>query len=88
MYILTQSVGHLHRVFFLSHTCSIDLVRAVMLAYEVPLEDMESFMKELSEGRCGMSLVFMYHSDALASGHSYQNNAHIKMADHIEVCVG
>jgi len=57
-----------------------------MLAYEVPLDKMESFMKELSEGRSGMSLVFMYHSDALASGHSYQNNAHIKMADHIEVC--
>lgn len=64
---------------------SIDLVRAVLLAYDVPVEEMEVFMKDLSEGRRGMSLVFTYHSDALLTGHSSQNSAHIKMIDHIEV---
>ena len=29
----------------------------------------------------------MYHSDALISGHSYQNSVHIKMADHIDVSI-
>lgn len=41
-------------------------------------------MTQLAEGKSGLSLVFMHHCDSLKSGHSYQNNAHIMLSDHLE----
>lgn len=42
-------------------------------------------MEQLVENKNGLSLVFMHHSDSLKSGHSYQNDAHITLTDHLDV---
>ena len=64
---------------------STHLIKCVITAYGTQREDMESFVKQLAEGKKGLSLVFMHHSDALRSGHSFHNDAHITLIDHLDV---
>ena len=61
--------------------CSVDFVRALLFAFSVPGEEVEPFVLKLSQGKHGMSLVFVHHKDALESRH----RVHIKLADHANV---
>ena len=65
--------------------CSAFFVKSILFACKVDKEDRRSFVRNLAEGSRGISLVFMHHRDALRSGHSYQNDAHIMLTDHVEV---
>lgn len=68
-----------------SDHCSVHFVKSVLLACEVTAEGTTGFVKDLAEGKSGLSLVFMHHRDSLKSGHSYQNDAHITLMDHLDV---
>ena len=65
------------------------LIKSLLIAYNVHTEEERKiFVKQLSEEKNGLSLVFMHHRDSLISGHSYQNNAHIVLVDHVQVMQG
>ena len=52
---------------------------------QVPQSGKRQFLKGLAQGTGGMTLVFMHHNDALRSGSSYQNYAHIAVDECLEV---
>ena len=58
-----------------------------MLACDIPEAKLPSFVRVLAEGQGGLSLVFMHHADSLKSKTSYQNDARIRLKDHLEVRV-
>lgn len=64
---------------------SADLLKVLVIACDVAREDVSEFVRQLAEGRDGLSLVYMYHADALKSGTSYQNSSHIHLRDNCEV---
>lgn len=64
---------------------SADLLKVLVIACDVAREDVSEFVHQLAEGRDGLSLVYMYHADALKSGTSYQNSSHIHLRDNCEV---
>ena len=67
----------------LSH--SADIVRVLAIACGVSGDNLSGFIHQLAEGRDGLSLVYMYHTDSMKTGTSYQNNAHIHLRDNSEV---
>ncbi len=69
----------------LPYSSSTEFVRVLVLACEIVESELPSFIRELAEGRNGLSLVFMHHSDSLKSRTSYQNDVRISLRDHAEV---
>ena len=72
-------------VLYISAICSSDLVRVLLLAYNVPKEDSLTFIKQLSQGKNGLSLTFFYHRDSLRTGHSHHSDPRITLIDHVDV---
>ncbi len=66
--------------------CSKELIEALILACGVQMDQLPTFVKQLAECKSGLGLVFMHHTDSLKSGSSYQNESHIKLKDHVQVC--
>ena len=66
-------------------TCSKGIVKILYVVKQVGKQKRSKFLKELARGGTGVTLVYMHHMDALQSGSSYQNSAHIKVEDCIEV---
>ncbi len=64
---------------------SKDLVEALTIACGVQVEQLPVFVKQLSDCKNGLGLVFMHHTDSLRSGSSYQNESHIKLKDYVQV---
>ena len=65
--------------------CSKGIVQILFRVKQVPQNGKRQFLKELAHGTGGMTLVFMHHVDALRSGSSYQNYAHIAVEECLEV---
>ena len=65
--------------------CSAHFIKSLLYAYNTPLDEVRGFVKQLAENKNGLSLVFMHHIDSLKTGHSYQNDAHITLTDHLDV---
>ena len=60
------------------------IVKILYVVKQVGKQKRSKFLKELARGGTGVTLVYMHHMDALQSGSSYQNSAHIKVEDCIE----
>ena len=65
--------------------CSKGIIQILFRVKQVPQSGKRQFLKGLAQGTGGMTLVFMHHNDALRSGSSYQNYAHIAVDECLEV---
>lgn len=61
------------------------IIQILFRVKQVPHDGRRQFLKGLAHGAGGVTLVFMHHNDALRSGSSYQNCAHIAVEDCVEV---
>jgi translation initiation factor 4E len=64
-----------------------DLLKVLVIACDISRDDLSDFVHQLSDGRDGLTLVYMYHTDSLKSGTSYQNSAHIHLRDNCEALI-